>query len=98
MANKIIGDLTAVTTVTKTDLVELQITAGPASRKCTLENMMAGNVPSYTVATLPAADVNVAIATDGRKDGEGSGAGTGVLCYRTSTTWYRVSDDTAVVA
>lgn len=54
---------------------------------------------SYTVAALPAsADAALAYASDGRKTGEGAGAGTGVPVYRDGGTWYRFADDTAVAA
>lgn len=61
---------------------------------------VAGAVPKYTVATLPVAAQmgRVAFATNGRKVGEGAGAGTGVLCYDDSSAWRRTSDDTTVVA
>lgn len=56
-------------------------------------------VASYTVANLPSAAAGtVAYATNGRKNGEGAGAGTGVQVYRDATAWRRVSDDTTVVA
>lgn len=54
---------------------------------------------SYTVATLPAAnDGEIVFASNGRKTGEGAGAGTGVPVYRDGGTWFRYADDTAVVA
>lgn len=54
---------------------------------------------SYTVATLPAVgDALLAYASDGRKVGEGAGAGTGVPVYRDGGTWFRYGDDTAVAA
>jgi hypothetical protein len=54
---------------------------------------------SYTVATLPAVgDALLAYASDGRKVGEGAGAGTGVPVYRDGGTWFRFADDTAVAA
>lgn len=54
----------------------------------------------YTVAGLPAAGTagRVAFATNGRKVGEGGGAGTGVPCYDDGTAWRRYSDDTTVAA
>ena len=58
-----------------------------------------------TVAQLPAANVQSgarAWATDGRKSGEGAGAGTGVLVYADNqagtVTWRRLSDDTVAAA
>ena len=53
-----------------------------------------------TVASLPAAGTagRIAFASDGRKVGEGAGAGTGTLCYDDGTAWRRVGDDTTVAA
>ena len=53
----------------------------------------------YTVATLPSAGGRsgwTAFVSDGRKQGEGAGSGTGVMVYSDGTAWRRVSDDTAV--
>ncbi len=60
----------------------------------------AGAAATSTVATLPAAGQNgrLRFATDGRKTGEGVGAGTGVLVYDDSVAWRRVDDGTTVVA
>jgi hypothetical protein len=56
-------------------------------------------LPSYTVATLPASsDSRLAFASNGRKTGEGAGAGTGLMVYRDGGTWYRPADDSAVAA
>ena len=59
-----------------------------------------GGVVRSTVALLPAAGQvgRVRMATDGRKTGEGAGAGTGVLVYDDGTAWRRVDDGTTVVA
>ena len=60
----------------------------------------AGGVATSTVANLPAAGENgrLRFATDGRKTGEGLGAGTGVLVYDDTVAWRRTSDDTTVAA
>ncbi len=57
-------------------------------------------VPRLTVANLPTPQQagRVRFATDGRKMGEGAGAGTGVLVYDDSVAWRRTADDTTVVA
>jgi len=57
-------------------------------------------IGQYTVATLPAAGFagRIAFATNGRKNGEGGGAGTGVQVYDDGTAWRRVSDDSTVAA
>lgn len=57
-------------------------------------------VPTSTVALLPTPGQagRVRFATDGRKTGEGVGAGTGVLCYDDGVAFRRVDDGTTVVA
>lgn len=57
-------------------------------------------LPSYTVATLPTSGINngaLAYALNGRKSGEASGAGTGVIVYR-SSGWRVFGTDAAVTA
>ena len=54
-------------------------------------------VPTYTVALLPTSGPSVAIASNGRKNGEGVGVGTGVFCFRVGTSWY-ACDTGAIVA
>lgn len=61
------------------------------------------NVLSRAVAQLPSTGVRngaTAWATNGRKTGEGAGAGTGVLVYFTASdaSWRRLSDDSVVAA
>jgi len=53
-----------------------------------------------TVAGLPAAGTagRLYFATNGRKTGEGAGAGTGVLVYDDGVAWRRVDDGTTVAA
>lgn len=54
---------------------------------------------SYTVATLPAATEGyMAYASDGRKVGQGVGAGTGVPVYYSAGAWRRFYDDAVVTA
>jgi hypothetical protein len=62
------------------------------------QNVMPG-VSTYTVANLPTDVVanQIAYASNGRKNGEGSGAGTGVLVFRDGTAW-RACDTGATVA
>ena len=56
-------------------------------------------LPAYAVAALPAATAaRVAYASNGRKVGEGAGAGTGTLVYSDGTAWRRASDDTTVAS
>lgn len=65
----------------------------------------AGGVAQSTLANAPNAAIggvslgDLLAVTDGRKIGEGVGAGTGVIAYYNPTTdsWLRLSDDTAVV-
>lgn len=61
-----------------------------------------GGFPQSTLALAPTVSVrggDCLFITDGRKSGEGVGAGTGVPAYWNSATtqWFRMSDDTAVV-
>jgi hypothetical protein len=59
-----------------------------------------GAVVVSTVAALPAAGQvgRLLFASDGRKVGEGVGAGTGVLVYDDGVAWRRTSDDSTVAA
>ena len=52
------------------------------------------------MAGLPGAPAtgDMALATDGRKTGEGGGAGTGVMVYYDGSDWVRVDDGTVVAA
>lgn len=61
-------------------------------------NRVPPRIPSYAVASLPVAVTTgaFAFATDGRKEGEGVGAGTGVPVIFYSAAWRRVSDGQAV--
>lgn len=53
---------------------------------------------SYAVADLPSVGAGqTAYATDGRKNGEGAGLGTGVLVFSDATAW-RACDTGATVA
>ena len=54
---------------------------------------------TFTVATLPsgAGAGEIAFATNGRKNGEGAGLGTGVLVFHDGTAW-RASDTGATAA
>ena len=71
------------------------------------QNYWAGNhifdnvvqVRGYNVDELPGVgDRNVAFALDGRKAGEGVGAGTGVPVYRKDSVWYSFATDQPVQA
>lgn len=57
---------------------------------------------TFTVAGLPSSPAprsgSIAYASDGRKVGEGAGAGTGVTAYFSGGNWRRPSDDTIVAA
>lgn len=55
-------------------------------------------VPTYTVSGLPTTGPNIAIASNGRKNGEGAGDGSGVLCFRIGTTWIAVDTGAPVEA
>lgn len=63
---------------------------------------IASNVPvglaSYTVAGLPAGSTgDIAYASNGRKNGEGGGSGTGVLVFKDGSAW-RACDTGATAA
>lgn len=62
-------------------------------------SLVYGNMPLYLFADLPATPANgtVAFVVDGRKLGEGIGAGTGVPAYydAASTTWLNFFDNLA---
>lgn len=59
-----------------------------------------GGVQAVLFAALPpvspVAPGRLFFVTNGRKVGEGAGAGTGVPAYDDGTNWYRTSDDTPV--
>ncbi len=56
------------------------------------------NLKSYTVAGLPAGTTgDIAYASNGRKNGEGAAAGTGVMVFKDGTAW-RACDTGATVA
>jgi hypothetical protein len=60
----------------------------------------AGNLGSFTVATLPNNPIvsQQAYATNGRKVGEGVGLGTGVPVYFSGGAWRVYSTDAVVTA
>jgi hypothetical protein len=60
----------------------------------------APTLPQYLVANLPSTTTEgqLAYATDGRKVGEGAGAGTGVPVYWSAAQWRVFSTDLAVAA
>lgn len=56
---------------------------------------------AYTVATLPTTNVplaTLAYATNGRKEGEGAGAGTGIPCWFDGTIWRSFYSNLQVLA
>lgn len=64
---------------------------------------VAGGHQAYTFATMPTVNNSGGDeiwVSNGRKVGEGAGAGTGVLCYwnPTTGTWKKHRDDTDVTA
>lgn len=65
-----------------------------------IPNLPAYGEPQYTVAGLPtdAIESQKAYATNGRKVGEGAGAGTGVPVYFSAALWRVYADDTQVLA
>lgn len=59
---------------------------------------VSGSIEAIVFADLPVAGQagRSRFVTDGRKIGEGVGAGTGVPAYDDGSAWNRTSDDTAV--
>ena len=57
-------------------------------------------VASYTVANLPSSAFNgaLAFASNGRKVGETSGSGTGVVAAYSNGAWRRLSDDSVIAS
>lgn len=57
-------------------------------------------IGTYTVATLPTAGTarRLAFASNGRKNGEGAGAGTGVVVFDDGTAWRAVDTGATVAA
>lgn len=56
-------------------------------------------IRAYTVATLPAAAIGKkAYASNGRRAGEGAGAGTGIPVWSDATTWRTYYDNSVVAA
>lgn len=70
------------------------------TQQASVDAIEAQTLGSFTVANLPAAGTagRTAFATDGRKDGEGVGAGTGVLVYDDGTDWKTVDTSATVLA
>jgi hypothetical protein len=59
-----------------------------------------GNLGNFIVAALPTTPITgqLAYATNGRKVGEGAGAGTGVPVYYSNGAWRVYSTDAAVTS
>ena len=102
--NEIGAQIAAVTTdVTSTsedfDLVFSAMAAGAAvAERGRVTSKGTYKYPSFTVAGLPAGTAGeTAFASDGRKNGEGAAAGTGVLVFHDGTAW-RACDTGATVA
>jgi hypothetical protein len=93
-----------VGTAAATDTYDIVI-SNPGAGDTTLHgkygNLAVGGLirpKSYTVAGLPAGTAgDMAYASNGRKNGEGAGAGTGVLVFKDGTAW-RACDTGATVA
>lgn len=102
--NEIGARIGAVTTdVTSTsedfDLVFSAMAAGAAvAERGRITSKGTYKYPSFTVAALPAGTAGeTAFASNGRKNGEGAAAGTGVLVFHDGTAW-RACDTGATVA
>lgn len=71
-----------------------------SSNKTSVSQKTMVSLGSFTVANLPTSSVpegSIAYASNGRKAGEGAGAGTGVQVFRDATAW-RACDTGATVA
>jgi hypothetical protein len=92
----------------KTELAALQIQVGRTKRIERAE--IADSIPSYNLVNAPLAVdgglgdgtaggyITLAWIANGRKSGEGAGAGTGILAYYNSGTnsWFGVRSEVAV--
>lgn len=75
------------------------VVAGVFQEKASIDQNGAIKQGQFTVATLPAGvEGNILYATNGRKVGEGVGAGTGVPVYFSNGSWRVFSTDAAVAA
>lgn len=52
----------------------------------------------YGTSETPIASGSMTYASNGRKDGEGAGSGTGTMVYYDGSDWRRTADDTTVVS
>lgn len=103
--NEIGGRISAVTTdVTSTsedfDLVFSAMAAGAAVTECgRITSKGTYKHQSFTVAGLPAGTAGeTCFASNGRKNGEGAGLGTGVLVFHDGTNWCACDTGAAVAA
>ena len=98
---KRITELTAADPV-HADEILFSDTSANADRKSTLQNLIAKmlGIESSTVAGLPSPTParKFLFVTDGRKVGELSGAGTGVLCQSDGVSWKTCDDGTTVAS
>lgn len=92
----------------RADSIFLQSQSGGAGAVTIAGTLSAGAITSsatikpnsYTVATLPAAGTagRMAYASDGRKNGEGAGLGTGVQVFDDGSNWIAVDTGATVAA
>lgn len=84
-----------------TDMLAVDRTTGTsATTKATLAQLFAAmGIAAYTVATLPTgATGRIIFVSDGRKAGEGSSAGTGVVCQWNGSNWITADAGTTVAS
>lgn len=101
---KTVRDLANANALDGTEFQEMEQDDGTGtwfSRRETLTAIltwMQGQVPTYTVANLPASatEGQYAFASDGLKQSESTGNGTGVPVYFSGGVWRDYSDDTQV--
>jgi hypothetical protein len=98
-AKRITGLSTGTPTASHSIPIDIATGANTTTKATMGEVLAAFGIASYTVAGLPTVGINrMAFATNGRKVGEGSGAGTGVLCISTVAAWIAVDSGSTVAA
>lgn len=101
MATTRIKNLTAHTTSLKPDdRFPVDINSPDATKSVKMSVLMASmGFRNFTAGTLPSGYAGGFIyVTDGRKVGEGVGAGTGVVCSWNGSNWITVDAGTTVAA
>lgn len=99
-----ISQMTPISTLLGTEMIPAVYSGDTVNYNITAAVMLtyvqANPLKTSTVALLQASPTagQLAYASNGRKQGEGAGLGTGVPVYFSSGQWRRFSDDTQVLA